>query len=355
MTASLSQAAWWPTRAARVLVPRRSLSFVRLPMPGLGRRQLRDAVRLQLTQYMAGAPFGFICRDQAAGIVAAWCWGLGVDGGSPLRSASWPESALDEPASDGLYLRRRMQGFEAQQWKAGELLHSRWFASSPDTEGWQAFARGCGVAPQDHPLPAPSVARTRSPPTRGWLAGDSLPAPDPWQGWRWQAAVMALGALVAAGAGMHLQARAQLSQDSPRLQALRSGREAALQARAHYEITAADLEALRALVPRLSQLELLDRVTASGVFQPVALSVAAGPANAASAPPRAQLLEWDYRNGQLRLTLEFPERDIRLLDVTRRIEKVPGLGALRVGQDSADNTLSLTASVTDLATETPPR
>lgn len=323
-------------------MPRQVLTFVRLPMPALARGRLLDSVRLQLTQYMPSGPFGFVCHAPTGGSVQVWAWTLGAEMGSPQRGSAWPEPALDAPASDGLHLRRRSAGFEAQQWAGGELLHSRWFASPPEGDDWERFARGCGVAPADHPLPAATVARPSAHPTRGWLAGDSLPAPDRWQGWRWQAALLALGAVAAAGLGMHLQAGEQLRLDSQRLQDLRSGREAALHARAGYEQTATELEALRALVPRLSQLELFDRVTASGAFAPI------GPAGAAQLAG-AKLLDWDYRSGQLKLTVELPERDLTLLDITRRIEKVPGLGTLRVGQDSVDNTLSLTAAVTELA------
>lgn len=340
-------------------VPRQVLTFVRLAMPALGRGRLLDAARLQLTQYMPAGPFGFICRAQTHGYVIAWAWVIVGSAGSPRRRGNWPESASDD-TTQGLRLLRRSAGFEAQQWAGGELLHSRWFATLPDDAEWQRFARGCGVDPQGYPLPEPTVARQLRRPSRAWLAGDNLPAADPWQGWHWQVGLLLLGCIAAAALGLHLQAREQLRIDTLRLTALRSSREASLQSRMRFEQASAELGTLSALAPKLSQLELLDRVVASGIFAPIKKSEPTKPAPVAPSlapgmPPGAglpelaltRLLDWDFRNGQLKITLELPERDMTLLDITRRLEAVPGLGVLRVGQDSAGNTLTLSGTVAE--------
>jgi len=361
VTASTPSAALWRPSAGSPAVPRRALTFVRLPMPALARGQLLAAVRLQLTQYMPAGPFGFICRSQTGGTLLVWAWAVDAASGSPRRGGGWAECALDEPAQ-GLRLVRRSEGFEAQQWSGGELLHSRWFETPPGDADWERFTRGCGANPNEHALPQPAVARTLRRPARGWIAGDNLPAADPWQGWHWQAALLLLGTVAAAALGVDLQARQQLRIDTERLQALRGSREASLQARARYERASSELDALRALVPRLSQLELLERVTASGIFAPAPAgeSPTAAKAPASSAPglppsaspagtAGARMLDWDYRNGQLKITLELPEGNVTLLDVTRKLEAVPGLGALRVGQDSASNALTLSANIAELA------
>lgn len=354
----------WYASAGSAPVPRQVLTFVRLAMPQLGRGRLLDAARLQLTQYMPAGPFGFVCRAQTHGYVVAWAWVIDGSAGSPRRNGSWPESAADEPAQ-GLRLIRRSPGFEAQQWAGGELLHSRWFATLPDDAEWQRFARGCGVDPQSHPLPAPEAAQQLRRLSRAWLAGDNLPAADPWQGWHWQAALLLLGVIASAALGLHLQAREQLRIDTLRLKALRSSREASLQARMRFEQASTELGALSALAPKLSQLELLDRVVASGIFAPIkrtesTKAAAAAPNLVPSMPPGVgapeialtRLLDWDFRNGQLKVTLELPERDVTLLDITRRLEAVPGLGVLRVGQDSAGNTLTLSGTVAEFGPPT---
>ncbi|MDE2367959.1 MAG: hypothetical protein KGN16_03225 [Burkholderiales bacterium] len=345
------------TDASNDRIARRDLTFIRLPMPALGRAKLLDAVRLQLTQYLPPRPYAYLCRVQAGGNVQVWAWTLEPGLQGPLRSRAWPEPAL-EPPGQGLRLLRRTPGYEAQFWADGELQHSRWFEREPEDSDWQLFARGCGVDPQSHALPQPATLACSPRPGPGWLAGDSLPAGDPWRGWRWQAAALALGAVACAGIGAQWQAVQQLETDSTRLETLRREREASLQARARYERVHAELDALQALVPRLSQLELLDRVAASGIFAPTA-KAGGTPALPGSAPggagataatlTAARLLEWNYRSGQLKLTLELPDREMTLLDITRRLEAVPGLSALRVGQDSAGNSLSLSATIAELA------
>jgi hypothetical protein len=103
----------------------------------------------------------------------------------------------------------------------------------------------------------------------------------------------------------------------------------------------------------------LDRVVGSGIFsnKPVASKVAAAAAPAPAAGPfvattvGAQLVEWDYRNGQLKLTLELANAELTMLDITRRLERVPGLGPLRIGQDGGGNLLTLSAAVNVMAAE----
>jgi hypothetical protein len=347
---------WRRHGAGNAPVPRQALTLVRLPMPEMRTGQLRQAVRLQLGQYAGGAAFAFVCRRQTGGQVLAWMWPLTPTsaGGPSFRAQQSPEPLL-EAAGSGLRLLRRDPGYEAQYWRGDDLLHSRWFAKVPDTDDWQQFARGCGQDPANSPLPNPEPARRDEKAGRGWIIGNSLPARDPWQGWHWQAALLILGALAAAGAGFHWQTRRQLSIENQRLDVLRSERELAIKERAKHDDVAAELQSLRALTPQLLQLELLDRVSASGIFtKPVTTASATAPNSPASAPAAtarllaptgAQLVEWDFRNGQLRMTLELANTELTLLDITRRLERVPGLGPLRVGQDSSNTLLTLSAAV----------
>ncbi|MBU6257339.1 MAG: hypothetical protein KGL18_08400 [Burkholderiales bacterium] len=339
-------------------IARKDLTFVRLQLPALSRGKLLDAVRLQLTQYLPLGPFAYACRPQSAGAVAAWAWPIAARSTGAGRGPSWPEPLLDASGA-GLRLISRDPGCEAQHWLEGELRHSRWFATAPSASAWQAFARGCGLDPAAHPLPAVQAAPALKQPEADWLYGDSLPARDPWQGWRWQAVALGLGAVASAGLGAQLQALDQVSRDTLRVAELRKERESALAARAQYEQAEQQLDALQALVPRVSQLELLARVTRSGVFDapkpttPVAPAAAASTTpmpglpvgGAAPVPKAAQLLEWDYRNDSLKITLSLPNRDVTLLGITRRLEAVPELGALKVGQDSGGDTLTVTATL----------
>lgn len=380
MTLTAPLAAIWNRFAAPAArVPRGELLYLRLNLPRLARRRLLEAVRLQLGQHLAGA-FGFACRQPADGTVLVWAWPLA---GTQVQRHRRPEPLFDPLPAAGLRLMRRAPGFEAQHWAQGELAHSRWFAEAPDDAVWGGFVRGCGLDPAAHPRPAALAVAPLPAPAQAWLAGDSLPRPDPWRGWRWQLAVLVVGSVVALALGAHLQTRAQLREDTQRLQTLRAAHEAALQARARYDVVAAEVARLREVVPKVSQLELLDRVVASGALAPGAgrqaaasgaaevpgkaaapgtaalpgmtasPGVAAGPgmaaapgaAAASAAADAPRLVAWDYRTGLLRLTLQVPEQGTSYLDLTRRLERVAGLDALRVGQESTGNTLTISAAV----------
>lgn len=353
------------SRREATIVPREALTFVRLTMPAVGRSRLADATRLQLTQYMPPGSFGFVCRTQRNDEVLAWAWRIDASNSSPGRPGKqWPEPALDPPG-DGIRLVRRVAGFEAQHWQDSELRQSRWYPDVPAEGEWSRFVRGCGVDPSSQPLPQPTALQRLNRPAAGWLAGDNLPAADRWQGWHWQAGVLAAGCFAAAALGVQLRAVDELSAQKHRLAALRSGHEASLKARERYQQVSAELEALSALTPKLSQLALLDRVVGSGLFAPLQLpgsgaSAADAPAAAAPGPPglpaapaapkvaRVRLLDWEYHNGQVRMTLELPGKEVSMLDVARRVESVLGIGSLRIGQESSGNTITLIGSVTRL-------
>lgn len=352
------------SKRAPTIVPREALTFVRLTMPGVSRGRLPDATRLQLTQYLPPGPFGFVCRSQQGEEALAWAWQVDASAPSPRRSNCWPEPALDPPG-DGIRLVHRVAGVEAQHWQDGELRQSRWYPAAPAEGEWNRFVRGCGVDPSSLPLPQPTVLPRLKRPAPGWLAGDNLPAADPWQGWHWQAGALVAGCLVAAALGLHLRAVEELGAQKHRLETLRSGHEASLKARDRFQQVSTELEALNALTPKLSQLELLDRVVGSGLFAP--LQLADSGAAAASAPPasaarppglpaapaapkvaRVRLIDWEYHNGQVRMTLELPGKEVSMLDVARRVESVLGIGSLRIGQESSGNTITLIGSVSRL-------
>jgi hypothetical protein len=171
-----------------------------------------------------------------------------------------------------------------------------------------------------------------------------------------------LGSVAAFGAGAHLQTVSQLREDQALLSRLSSEREQALGQRSRYLALKTDFEAMRALAPSSSQLELLDKVVASGILSalPAApspapgASTAVGVANAIAAPaapaaelppPAPSLAEWDYRNNQLKLTLDVPEGQLVMLDITRRIERLQGFNDVRIGLDSSNTSIILNMRV----------
>lgn len=350
------------TRPSLVPVARSELRHVTLKLPPLKGRALQTAMRLQLLPYVpAGARMAFTYRAQLDGRVEAWLWQPDATMLAGELRQHWPQPLLEQ-AGEGLRLLSRGEGSEAQYWTEGELRQTRWWPASPSEQDWALFVRAAGLQPHDHPLPPRSAAASLGAAPTRWLRGDNLPVPDPWAGWRWQAATLLLGSVAAFGAGAHLQTVSQLREDQALLSRLSSEREQALGQRSRYLALKTDFEAMRALAPSSSQLELLDKVVASGILSalPAApspapgASTAVGVANAIAAPaapaaelppPAPSLAEWDYRNNQLKLTLDVPEGQLVMLDITRRIERLQGFNDVRIGLDSSNTSIILNMRV----------
>lgn len=85
-----------------------------------------------------------------------WCWDranvtarLQAYGLAGRAFAIVPESALRPSLGDGVHLLRCIEGFEAQHWRRGELLNSRWWANQPVASAQLAFQRDCGLLPDE--------------------------------------------------------------------------------------------------------------------------------------------------------------------------------------------------------------
>lgn len=349
-------------RPSLVSIERSELRHVTLKLPPLKGRALQTAMRLQLLPYApAGARLAFVYREQGDGQLQAWLWQPGADVQARELRRHWPQPLLEQ-SGQGLRLLARGTGSEAQYWVGSELRLTRWWPALPSEQDWSLFVRAAGLQPDDHPLPQRSAAIELGAPAQHWLRGDNLPAPDPWAGLRWQAAALLLGGVVAFGIGAHLQTLRQLRDDQALLTQLRSDREQALGQRSRYLALRDDFDALRALAPRNSQLELLDKVVSSGILAappPLPATAASGAAiapgsGAITAPPpnapvmtpsAPSLAEWDYRNSQLKLALDIPEGQLVMLDITRRIERLQGFSDVRIGLDSTNTSLILNMRV----------
>lgn len=359
----------WPrSRQPAEPVARAQLQLLRLKLPSLSAAQRVAAVRLQLGSFFPAGHFAFACRETTPGEVQTWAWAVATQTPTAQWRRQWPETLL-ESASDGLYLVQRQPGYEAQHWHGGRLQLSQWWAQAPTAQEWSRFVRAAGEDADGHPMPAAIRHVRLATPAQPWLRGDNLPRPDPWQGWHWQLAALVVAMTLCAAFGAHWQTRTQLAQDKLLLAQLRKQRETALAERARFEQLRNDHEALLSLAPKLAQLDLLDRVISSGVLAvPVtqaalaAQTVPTGTAaqaigNAITAqapnapppppPPTPSLAEWDYRNAQLKLTLDIPEGDIAMLDTTRRIEELANISGLKIGLESSSNSLTLSMRVDD--------
>jgi hypothetical protein len=374
-------------RSPRTAVPRAELRFVTLKLPPLKGAALRSAVRLQLLPYATpGRAQAYAYLPGPQGQVSVWLWSPAPELQPGVLRQLWPQPLLEAPG-DGLRLVQRPSACEAQHWVDGQLRQTRLWPGAPSPQDWSLFVRACGLDPETHPAPRATVPTPAMPDSR-WLRDDTLPEPAPLVGWRWQLGGLLLGAAIAFGIGAHFQTTRQIQHYRTLLTQLSSAREAALTQHSRYLDQRADFDALFALAPKVSQLQLLDKVVHSGVLNPPAAvpakagasspptgpgsvvkpapltGPAIGPASRAPtitatsastqppAPMAPSLGEWDYRNGRLKLSLDIPDGDLTMLDITRRIEKLPVFQDVRIGLDSGNNSLALDLRVVGANRET---
>jgi len=162
-------AGWWSTPTtvlSRALVRVRVFSLAQAPV---GER--RAVLRNLLVAWSPFADSAFLVA-QREDRALAFAWDAAAAAGAPL-----PESLLQQPmAGDGCRLVRGLEGCEAQLWRGGWPVATRWWPEPPSTADWQEFART--VPPADAALlpaaaPAPQAAAWRAGP---WVATRTLQA-----------------------------------------------------------------------------------------------------------------------------------------------------------------------------------
>ncbi|GIL41794.1 hypothetical protein TMPK1_40310 [Rhodospirillales bacterium TMPK1] len=158
------------------MLSRALCSFTLVPLPADATRR-RDAVRLRAR---ADAPFaepGF-AEDWRSDAVAIWCWdrprvwrSIEAAGFDPARVRIVPETIVQARAAvDGLRLVAALDGVDAQLWRDGVLVASRWFADVPTQADWLLFQRGASIATLQSTIPQPVAPVWID---RAWLAGPS--------------------------------------------------------------------------------------------------------------------------------------------------------------------------------------
>lgn len=89
--------------------------------------------------------------------------------GLPLeRCQLQPETFAQQAGDDGLRLVQGAEGFEAQQWQAGQLVASRWWPEALTDADWREFVRACGASREAQALPMPAV-QTPAAATTPWV------------------------------------------------------------------------------------------------------------------------------------------------------------------------------------------
>lgn len=155
----------------RWVVSRSLCRFRHFSLSGIAAAQRRAVLRNLL---LAWAPFDqsdycVVMRGESA---YAWAWDEAAaqlalrEAGAPANAQSWPETLLREPSvADGLRVSSVLEGLDAQLWRHGELLASRWWPQAPDAPEWTRWCRALAVNP-----PLPDALDVPSVQSVGWRA-----------------------------------------------------------------------------------------------------------------------------------------------------------------------------------------
>lgn len=201
-------------------------------------------------------------RDDRA-MVWAWSEGrvLEVDGArQPRPRRVLPEPLLrGAPLQEGAVLVAMDEGVEGRVWAADLLVGSTWWPAAPGLAEWNLFLRGAGQPAQAR-VPAVQAAPLAdapwSRPQRRNLGESMLRHRTAWRAALAGAAALAVAGPMASAARLHLEA----GRVERRIEGQGEGLQRILAAREAAERDAAAIDALVALRPPASQIQLLAAV-----------------------------------------------------------------------------------------------
>lgn len=280
------------------------------------------ALALQLGEWSPFAEFDHAVAWTPGGRAMVWCWDLAAlrtawSAASALRMPpTVPESALRAPspppspaitqAGGSVRLVMTLDGCEAQAWRDGEILTSRWWPALPSNDDARLFVRDAGLDPSEvghglTPSDAPLAQRTWIPLTRAGRSGQP--------GGLFESAVYAalvtsvvvpasvLGVEHARVRQAQAQVAEELQRESQRSKAVLDARNAALAA----------VQRARTLI------ELQP-------YPPPLMHMAAV-ATELPATANTSLREWQLTDGKLRLLFESTAGDISGAEHVRALER----------------------------------
>lgn len=262
------------------------------PVPARNRAQALQLALIQWTPFARSAYYIGWQGDMAL----VWAWD------ADRVEAAWaqhqlpkaqvqvlPETLLRPPQREGLVLLQNLEGCEAQVWRQGVLMHSRWWPQTPAADEWLMFQRDAALGPQQQQVAVPA-ARTLAMGERPWLddsaAGD--PSTHGSERLAFTVAALALFAATCWYGATSIKLRNQIDTLTQQKAQLQSQATPIAQARGQALDDLARVQTLRALNPHPEQLLLMAKV-------------------AQSLPPdKSALKDWDFQNGQLKFTLTAP-------------------------------------------------
>ncbi len=204
------------------------------------------------------------------------------------QAAPVPENLVRPPLADGVRLAACLDGVEGQIWQQRQLLASRWWLKPPDLLEWSRFLRAHGQPSPAHvltPEPLPLLAKPWGKPRRRNTAANERAIA--------LVAAMALAVVLGWESATLWKTHQKHQAIQQEIEKLNQDGAAILQARDHAVTDKERVRQLVRLVPYPSQLELMAAV--------------------AGKLPRngAQLAEWRYHAGTLRVAVQAPNIDPR--------------------------------------------
>jgi hypothetical protein len=229
------------------------------------------------------------------GQALAWAWDRReIQGRLDAAGLSEPRILLEplqrDPLPEGTRLLEGQDGFDAESWKQGRLVASRWWPARPGDLEWQEFLRQLG--PDGASAPAtPPEAETAAPRATAWIQARSLPQGDGSASEAetriWQAGLLLSVAALAGVGHQWWEAREYLIELGSELAAAKTGGASTLAARDEALSLSAQAAQLVDAVAGVQPLELLRHLQQM-------------------LPAEAVLKEFDLAGDKLKLGLELP-------------------------------------------------
>ena len=296
------------------MVSRGRCRFGRFDLSRVPAAKRGAALALQLGEWSPFSEFDHAVAWTPGGRAMVWCWDLAAlraawSSASALRMPpTVPESALrpPPPVDGGARLVMTIDGCEAQAWREGEILTSRWWPTLPLDEDARIFVRDAGLDPGEvghwlTPSDAPLAQRPWIPLTRAGRSGQSGGLVE-------SAVYAALVTSVAVPATVlgvdHSRVRQAQAQVAEELQRESERSKAVLDARNAALVSVEQARALIELQP----------------YPPPLMHMAAV-ATELPAAATTSLREWQLSDGKLRLLFEATAGDISGADHVRALER----------------------------------
>lgn len=120
------------------VIPRSDCSFRRIKIAKYSKKTLQ-ALRLRVERESNQEEDSFTIRvDNDRRHASVWGYKKPVT----ITGRCLPESLARKPLKDGARLVKSIQGYEAQLWKNGSVISSRWWRDKPSPQAWQTFLLG---------------------------------------------------------------------------------------------------------------------------------------------------------------------------------------------------------------------